>query len=216
MRGGLCSEVCARLPPTTPARAALACLVLLPGIAGAWPSWAPGEGPKGGFQRAAASECEDLSGEPITYGMSYDVASSGLPGAPIDIHDIWLAGGCVGCHNNTAMGGLRLDVPHIGYGNLLGQASFRDPNTIRVIVSDPDESLLHQMLSCTPPVSYPPMPPTASGTAGRIAIGLRAMVYDWIEQGARGVNEDGFQLSDVVFRDRVESQRFQRYLAPTP
>jgi len=148
--------------------------------------------------------------------MIYDVPGNALPPEILDIHDIWLAGGCVGCHNNTAMGGLRLDVPFIGYGNLLGQASFRDPDLIRVMVSNPDDSLLHQMLSCTPPDTFPPMPPSAAGTAGRIAIRLRAMVYDWIEQGARGFDQDGFPLSDIVFRDHLESTRVQRNLVAPP
>lgn len=203
----------------TPHRPAIAlCLALLPAAAFGWAGWGPAGGPKGGLPGNGATECEDLSAEPITYGMIYDLPGTGLPGpTPIDIHDIWLAGGCVGCHNNTAMGGLRLDVPFIGYGGLLGQASYRNPDIIRVIASNPDDSLLHQMLSCTPPDTYPAMPPSASGTAGRISRNLRAMVYDWIEQGARGFNEDGFPLSDVVFRDQIEGTRSQRYLAvPQP
>jgi hypothetical protein len=42
------------------------------------------------------------------------------------------------------------------------------------------------------------------------------MVYDWIQQGARGFDEDGNPYSDIVFRDQVESDRFQRLLATPP
>ena len=130
------------------------------------------------------------------------------------IHEVWLQGGCTGCHNSTEMGGLRLDVASISILQLVMQPSSRDSMIFRVIPLNPDYSLMHQMLSCTPPVSYPAMPPAMGG--GRIAIELRARVYDWMAEGARGFDEDGNPVSDVLFVSRFESMRFQRGLvAPT-
>ena len=197
-------------------RAALACsILLLPGLATAWPLWKPGDGPKTLVD--VGSQCEDLSAEPITYGMTYDVpGDSGLPGTPIDIHDVWLAGGCVGCHNVTAMGGLRLDLPTVGGYELIYASSFRNPEILLVDPGQPENSLLYTMLNCTPPDGYPVMPPAVDGMSQRIARPLRAMVYDWIQQGARGFDEDGFPYTDVLFRDQLESDRFQRLLATPP
>jgi hypothetical protein len=60
------------------------------------------------------------------------------------------------------------------------------------------------------------MPPPVDNLSQRIRRDLRAMVYDWIQQGARGFDEDGNPYSDIVFRDQVESDRFQRLLAAPP
>lgn len=199
-------------------RAALACsILLLPGLAGAWPQWHPADGPKGsGYLTDVGSQCEDLSAEPVTYGMIYNLPDSGLPGAPIDIHDVWLAGGCVGCHNVTAMGQLRLDMDNVGGYELVYESSFRNPAIRLVQPGEPENSLLYTMLNCTPPGVYPVMPPAVDGMSQRIARPLRALVYDWIQQGARGFDEDGNPYSDVLFRDQVESDRLQRLLADPP
>lgn len=193
-------------------------MLLQPAIAYAWPQWsvADGPGPKGGFLTDVGTDCEDLSDQPMTYGMIYEVPGSGLPESVIDIHDIWLSGGCVGCHNVTAMGGLRLDLPaNAGY-ELISAVSFRNPDILLVQPSAPENSLLYTMLNCTPPETYPRMPPVVDETTQRIPRPLRARVYDWIAQGARGFDEDGNPYSDVLFRDQVESLRHQRNLAVPP
>lgn len=203
----------------TPVRAALACLVLLPGIAGAWPSWTSGEGPKGGFLANIGTQCEDLSAEPITYGMQYSLPDTGLPGTPIDVHDIWLAGGCVGCHNATAMGELRLDFEPAGGYQVVNRSSYRNAAIRLVQPGDPESSLFYTMLNCVPPSPYPLMPPSSEPVPIRISRSLRAMLFDWIEQGARGFDADGNPYSDVLFRDQLESQRRQNAcmsLSPPP
>jgi hypothetical protein len=145
------------------------------------------------------SACEDLSAIPQQYNIDY-----------ADIHNVWLQGGCTGCHNGTAMGGLRLDVPSIGISQLVNQPSYRNNEIIRVIPANPDYSQIYQMLNCAPPATYQEMPPSMGG--GRIAAELRALLYDWIAEGARGLDEDGNPISDIVFVSRFESQRFQRGL----
>ncbi|ODU43481.1 c-type cytochrome domain-containing protein [uncultured Aquimonas sp.] len=157
--------------------------------------------------------CEDLSDEPITYGMQYDLPGTGLPDAPIDIHDVWLAGGCVGCHNQTAMGELRLDDPQFAGYQLVSAVSFRNPELLRVDPGKPENSLLYAQLNCTPPDTYPLMPPPDDGVVTRVPRRLRALVYDWIQQGARGFDVDGNPYSLTVFRDSMESTRGQFNLA---
>jgi hypothetical protein len=197
-------------------RLAAITLALQPAIAFAWPTWSVSDGPKGSFQTDVGSDCEDLSAEPITYGMLYEIEGTGLPGGAIDIHDIWLSGGCVGCHNVTAMGGLRLDQPaNAGY-ELISAVSFRNASILLVQPSEPENSLLYTMLNCTPPDTYPRMPPVVDVNSQRIPRPLRARVYDWIAQGARGFDEDGNPYSDVLFRDNLESLRHQRILAEPP
>jgi hypothetical protein len=200
----------------TPFRIALTCLVLLPGMAFAWPIGNPAPGPNGEPPSDAGTQCEDLSEEPITYGMVYDDPAVSMPGQILDIHDIWGAGGCVGCHNSTAMGGLRLDMPVAGYSSLYFQPSFRNATLLRVLPSEPEQSLLNAMLNCTPPDTFPVMPPPMDAMSQRIPRNLRAMVYDWIQQGARAVDDMGNPISEIVFRDQLESSRLQRNLATPP
>lgn len=192
------------------------CLAVLPATAWGWASWDPQAGPKGALPGDVGTLCEDLSTEPITYGMIYEVPGTGLPDGPIDIQDIWGAGGCLGCHNVAAMGGLRLDQPANGGYELINAISFRDPDILLVDPGKPERSLLYTQLNCTPPAIYPAMPPPVGEQSQRINRQLRAMVFDWIAQGARGFDEDGNPYTDVLYRDQMESLRFQRNLAVPP
>jgi hypothetical protein len=197
-------------------RAILGCLLLLPSAAAAWPISRMGDGPT--FLRDVGTDCDDLSSEPITYGLVYDLPGSGVPVSILDVHDIWLAGGCVGCHQlNSAMnGGLLLNDPGFAAPQVL-LPSAREPTILRVFNGNPEGSLLYTMLNCTPPPTFPVMPLPMGMGSTRIARSLRAMVYDWIEQGARGVDGDGNPISEVLFRDQLESTRLQRNLVtPTP
>jgi hypothetical protein len=150
------------------------------------------------------SDCEDLSSVPIRRNIPYT-----------EIQDAWLLGGCVGCHNTgAAMGDLVLDSAASSTINLIGRPSYRNPDVMRVEPMDPEASLAYSMLNCTPPATYDPMPPSMSGT--RIDIVLRARIYDWIAEGAKGNDEDGNPVSPVIFRDGAEGTRFQTSLAPPP
>lgn len=143
--------------------------------------------------------CDDLAAVPMNPEVDYSA-----------VQQVWMAGGCASCHNTEAPGGLRLDEAKNSIVQLVYQPSPRDPLLIRVRPLEPDFSLLMQMINCTPPVGYPTMPPGGN----RIAPTLRARVYDWIAQGARGTDEDGNPVSDVVFNSRMESQRFQQGVTP--
>lgn len=155
--------------------------------------------PAGALPPNAPTGCESLATVPIQENVDYQ-----------SVHNAWLLGGCTGCHNVSEMGGLRLDVPSTGIIALVGQPSPFNPNVIRALPLNADYSLVYQLLNCNPPDTFVAMPPGS----GRIAIELRALVYDWLAQGARGVDEDGNPVSDVVFVAAFESQRFQRGLAP--
>jgi hypothetical protein len=159
---------------------------------------------RGGANPPEISDCEDLSSVPIRRNIPY-----------AEIQDTWLLGGCVGCHNTgAAMGDLVLDSAASSTINLIGRPSYRNPDVMRVEPMAPEASLAYSMLNCTPPATYDPMPPSMTGT--RIDIVLRARVYDWIAEGAKGNDEDGNPVSPVIFRDGVEGARFQRALAAPP
>jgi len=102
-----------------------------------------------------------------------------------------------------------------GY-ELINALSFRNPQLLLVQPSEPENSLLYTMLNCTPPDTYPLMPPVVDENTQRMSRPLRARVYDWIAQGARGFDEDGNPYSNVLFRDNYESLRHQRNLAAPP
>ncbi len=148
--------------------------------------------------------CDDLSSVPIERNIDYSAVQSA-----------WSLGGCLGCHNNAArMGGLQLDTATASILNLINQPSYRNDLVTRVVPAKPDDSLLYAMLNCAPPATYDNMPPSMAGN--RIDIALRARIYDWIAEGARGVDEDGNPVSDILFLDQIESDRLQRGLLPPP
>jgi hypothetical protein len=153
-------------------------------------------------QSTLPSFCEDLATEPVRYGVQYN-----------QVQEVWQLGGCTGCHNSAArMGNLLLETAETSILNLIGFPSYENENAVRVIPGNPDGSLLIQVLNCVPPGSHEPMPPSMTGT--RIPLQMRALVYDWIAEGAKGADEDGNPVSDVLFRDAIESDRFQRFLGP--
>lgn len=202
-------------PPDHAGRCAVlaALLVLTASTAVAWPR----QGASPDAFPPLGGQCESLEAEPITYGMLYDLPGSGLPDEIRDIHDVWLAGGCVGCHNQTAMGGLRLDTPDFAGYELVLANSFRNSEIFRVVPNRPESSLLYAMINCTPPGDYPYMPPATDQQPVRLSPRLRALVYDWIAQGARGFDAFGAPYSEVVFRDSMESSRHQfNLVTPTP
>jgi hypothetical protein len=160
---------------------------------------------------AEATLCADLASIPITPNVIYDLPGiSALPGGFADVYDVFLSGGCTGCHNASAAGGLRLNQPAFVGVTLIGQPSTRYPDLLRVASGNPDDSLLYAILNCTPRAPYPTMP---LGGA-QIPLAQRALVYDWIAQGARAFSVDGNPIGDTIFRDAMESERFQRSLAP--
>lgn len=156
-----------------------------------------------------ATQCEDLSSEPIRYGMEYNVPGSGLPDNFIDIQDILLGGGCINCHQGSApVGGLDLSNPGVSGSQLIYMPANTNPDLIRVLPGKPEESLLYTQLNCTPPEGYFTMPYNGGVSPPvRLPIAQRAAFYDWIAQGARGFNEDGQPYSLIIFRDNLESSR---------
>lgn len=174
-------------------------------------------GAQGATEPAA---CEDLSSVPVRYDIQYSMDDWPFGTDPASVTTILedvltVGGGCIGCHNgSTADGGLlRLNEPS-SVLRLVYAPSYRNFDILRVDPERPDLSLLYGMLNCEPPPTFPVMPPSMSGA--RIDIGLRAAVFDWIRAGARGRDQDGNLASDVLFRDQVESERFQQFLPEPP
>jgi len=175
-------------------------------------------GAQGATEPAA---CEDLSSVPVRYDIQYSMDDWPFGTDPASVTTIFedvlnVGGGCTGCHNGDALadgGQLRLNQPS-SVLRLVYAPSYRNFDILRVDPERPDLSLLYGMLNCEPPPTYPMMPPSMSGA--RIDIGLRAAVFDWIRAGARGRDQDGNLASDVLFRDQVESERFQQFLPEPP
>ncbi|MCC6506997.1 MAG: hypothetical protein BWZ07_02706 [Alphaproteobacteria bacterium ADurb.BinA280] len=185
-----------------------ATLLLLAGVVHAWPAEST-HASKRMAGTPVATNCEDLSGEPIRYGLEYNIEGSGLPSTIIDIQDILLSGGCINCHQGSApVGGLDLSNGGISGSQLIYMPSNSDPDLIRVMPGDPAASLLYAQLNCTPPAGYFTMPYNGGAQPPvRLPIAQRAAVYDWIAQGARGFNEDGQPYSLIIFRSNLESTR---------
>jgi hypothetical protein len=207
-------------------RASLLSLLLVGAFAGyaadtvAFPVMQAGGVANGGTGSLDPSACVDLSSIPINYGVRYsmDDFPAGTDPASVTtvLEDIFsFAGGCTGCHNGSMAdgGSMRFNQPS-SVLRLVYTPSYRNTNLTRVIPGDGNDSLLYAMLNCTPPDTYPQMPPSMSGTL--IDISLRAAIYDWIESGAIGVDQDGNPGSDVVFRNQMESDRLQRFLPEPP
>ena len=215
------------MPVSLPAmRPSPALLLALAALALALPAVPAGAGQAGsgaihGAQGANdPSDCEDLASVPVRYDIRYSMDDwpPGTDPATVTtvLEDVLnFAGGCTGCHNGSSADGgmLQLNQPS-SVLRLVYTPSYRNFDILRVDPDRPDLSLLYGMLNCTPPVTYPMMPPSMMGA--RIDIGLRAAVYDWIVAGARGRDQDGNLASDVLFRDQLESERFQRFLAEPP
>jgi hypothetical protein len=155
-----------------------------------------------GDQLAKVTGCDDLSSIPVRFDVSYP-----------EVHNAWIQGGCVGCHNVTMMGGLRLDDPATSMLGLIDVPSYRAPDVIRVVPGSPHGSQLMELMNCAPSGDFIAMPPGEN----RASLAVRALVFDWIAAGARSFDEDGNPVSDTVFLSGMESDRLQQgVLAPPP
>ena len=134
--------------------------------------------------------CDDLSSVPLNVNVDYDTQIQPL------------FSGCVSCHNS---GDPRADLnlePGVAPATLIYVASAQNGNVIRVLPSEPKHSLLFQKVNCEiQDTGFFRMP-----VGGILSLQEQALIYDWIEQGARAFFF-GDPLSDVVFRDAFESER---------
>ena len=132
-------------------------------------------------------DCDDLSSIPINADVKY-----------ADIHLILTD--CISCHMEVAAsGGLDLESAP---ASLIYVQSAQNGSVIRVLPADPKNSLLFQKVNCEIQDTGADRMPVG----GKLPPQDQALIYDWIEQGARAFI-DGDPLSDVVFRDTFESER---------
>ena len=141
----------------------------------------------------AATGCDDLSGTPINFNVSWQ-----LDIKPMFNDMISPTGRCTSCHiGMNAAGGLDLSDNN-------GDAIYR---VVTVLVpGNPLGSVLFGKVNCSSPDNGSQMPIGGD----RLTIAQRELIYDWIAQGAYGEDPDGVDgpiYRDFMFRDGSESIR---------
>lgn len=149
---------------------------------------------RGAARAAKAENCSDLSSEPVRFNITYD-----------EVQAAWGRGGCTGCHNQAALGELRLDTAFFALANIYlpSYKTIDGVERIRTVPGDPNSSLLYTLMNCQPPPQYLAMP-----ISGQTFADVRALIYDWIAAGAIAFDENGQPTSDILFRSGLESERF--------
>lgn len=155
----------------------------------AWPSLDPLAGPKG---PGPTFQCQDLSAPPLNFNADWETAV--FPALEA----------CAACHLSEFPGSRIRIVPGSPELTLI---DLLDPATDLVLALRPRDSVLMKRLNCDRldqqewrmPRCF--VPPCNYWSAAQ-----QALVYDWIDQGARG-NFDGSPQSDIVFLSGVEGTR---------
>lgn len=139
---------------------------------------------------AAPSGCDDLSSIPITEGVDYDTQIRPLVAGDLSVYS------CANCHSPTnPAGGLDLKETSMSPPSIEAIAQ-------RVVERKPRESLFFNKINCDDPGDFGARMPFG----GTLTLADQALIYDWIAQGARGLN-DLNEISDTVFRSGLESTR---------
>lgn len=140
----------------------------------------------------AASGCADLSTEPVRPQVQWA--------------EVWTAldtqSSCTqNCHlGSQPAGDLDLANRELAIYFLVGQASSQDSARTRIVPGDPLASLFYQKLGCAHPDVGDRMPP-----GGSVPVALKALVWDWIAQGAYGEDPE-----DPIPREFVLDQSLER------
>lgn len=143
---------------------------------------------------AAADGCADLGGLSITHGVLWQ--------------DVWDAldqsSSCTqNCHvGSTPAAELDFSNRELAIYFLVGQPSSQSAGILRVEPGAPTRSLLFQKVACEEPDVGHRMPP-----GGHVPQALMELIFDWIEQGARGENPEDPIPRVFLFRDSLESLR---------
>jgi hypothetical protein len=140
----------------------------------------------------AASGCDDLRGTPIHFNVDWQTQVK-----PIFNELISPTGRCTSCHNSgEPSGGMDIsdDFGIDAIYKIVGN---------QVQPGDPLGSRLFLKVDCTQPDQGAQMPKDQAP----LTIAERELIYDWIDQGARG--EDPFDpiYRDFLFKDGAESDR---------
>jgi len=143
-----------------------------------------------GGVHAQATECDDLRGLPINFGVLWldDIKP---------IFNELLGGRCTSCHNEGSGQPPNLtDIPVDAIYSIVNANSYVIPNEVA-------SSFLFEKINCRNPSAGNGMPFNATP----LTIAQQALIYDWIEQGALGEPKDEI-FRDGVFRDGAESLRW--------
>ncbi len=145
----------------------------------------------------AATGCDDLSGTPINFNVSWQ-----LDIKPMFNELISPTGRCTSCHSGTSgAAGLDLSDQNI-------DAIYKIVGGV-VTAGSPLGSVLFGKVNCSQPDGGSQMPLAGDP----LTIVQRELIYDWIEQGAYGEDPesvDGAIFRDFMFRDGTESTRFMQ------
>lgn len=137
----------------------------------------------------AASGCDDLAGGPVTFNVDWQTQIK-----PI-VNELY-GGRCTSCHNSGDFsGGLDLTDYNIdAIYKIVGN---------QVTPGDPWNSRLFLKVDCTVPDQGVQMPKGETP----LPANQRALIYDWIMQGAYGEDPLDPIYRDFIFKDGGESQR---------
>jgi len=125
----------------------------------------------------AASGCSDLSSIPVRPNVQWNQVWEALDNESSCTQN---------CHlGSNPVGDLDLANRNLAIYFLVGQASSQDTDVQRVEPGDPLRSLFYQKIACEHPDVGTPMPP-----GGLVPLELKALVWDWIAQGAYGESEE--------------------------
>lgn len=132
--------------------------------------------------RGGPSDCDDLSTQPVRYGIDYQS----------EIQQGIFEQSCSGCHTGGGqLGGLALS-----YQNLVNVLSSTGAGIDRVEPGNPQASFLFRKINCFNPGQGQQMPLGANAlTAQR-----QALIYDWIASGALANGAD--QIFGARFEPR--------------
>lgn len=151
----------------------------------------------GASSTRAATGCDNLSGTPINFNVSWQ-----LDIKPMFNELISPTGRCTSCHTGMS-GAAGLDLSDVNI-----DAIYKIVGGV-VVPGNPLGSVLFGKVNCSQPDGGSQMP-----LAGNpMTIAERKLIYDWIEQGAYGEDPesiDGAIFRDFMFRDGSESTRFMR------
>lgn len=142
--------------------------------------------------------CDALPSGPITPNVSF--ASDVFPLLTDNCAGGCGYSSCIGCHGGPPSAQNRLVINGVPENTAL---TLLDLNRDWILPLDPRRSRLYAHVNCS----------ATSGAVWRMPLignamqlARQALIYDWIVQGARA-NFEGESISDVIFRDSLESIR---------